>query len=99
MSATPPGWAEALLRVFLKPRDSDSVSGDLLEEYRDSIHPLRGQRKADAWYVTQVLAFVSRRACVWSAPQSRGSSTFHRRCPLEERCYDNHLTCHRRSQP
>jgi pheromone shutdown protein TraB len=67
MSATPPGWAEALLRVFLKPRDSDSVSGDLLEEYRDSIHPVRGQRKADVWYVTQVLAFVSRRACVWAA--------------------------------
>jgi hypothetical protein len=67
MNATPPRWAEALLRVFLKPGDFDSVSGDLLEEYRDSIHPVRGQRKADAWYVTQVLGFVSRGARVWAA--------------------------------
>src|ERR1700681_4082737 len=67
MSATPPGWAEALLRGFLKPGDFDSVSGDLLEEYRDSIHPVRGQRKADVWYVTQVLGFVSRGARVWAA--------------------------------
>jgi hypothetical protein len=66
MSATPPRWAEALLRVLLKPADFDSVSGDLLEEYRDSIHPVRGQRGADAWYVRQVLGFVSRSARVWA---------------------------------
>ena len=66
MTATPPSWVEALLRVFLKPADFDSVSGDLLEEYRDSIHPVRGQRGADAWYVRQVLGFVSRSARVWA---------------------------------
>jgi hypothetical protein len=33
----PPQWAERLLRLLLKPEDRDSVSGDLLEEYRDSI--------------------------------------------------------------
>jgi hypothetical protein len=48
-----------LLRVVLKPGDFDSVSGDLLEEYRESIRPARGQRRADLWYVTQVLGFVS----------------------------------------
>jgi hypothetical protein len=58
-SATPPGWAEMLLRVVLKPGDFDSVSGDLLEEYRESIFPARGQRRADLWYVTQVFGFVS----------------------------------------
>jgi hypothetical protein len=58
-SATPPEWAEELLRAVLKPRDFDSVSGDLLEEYRESIHPVRGQRRADRWYVLQVLGFVS----------------------------------------
>jgi hypothetical protein len=67
MRATPPSWAEALLRALLKPGDVDSVSGDLLEEYRESVHPARGQRKADVWYVTQVLGFVSRGARVWAA--------------------------------
>ena len=66
MTAAPPRWAEALLQMFLKPADVDSVSGDLLEEYRDSIHPLRGQREADAWYVLQVVGFVSRSAGVWA---------------------------------
>ena len=58
-SATPPGWADMLLRVVLKPGDFDTVSGDLLEEYRESIRPARGQRRADLWYVTQVFGFVS----------------------------------------
>ena len=58
-SATPPGWAETLLRVVLEPGDFDSVSGDLLEEYRESICPARGERRADVWYVTQVFGFVS----------------------------------------
>ncbi len=31
--AHPPGWAEALLRLVLAPRDVHTVSGDLLEEY------------------------------------------------------------------
>ncbi len=66
-SATPPGWAETLLRVVLGPGDLDSVSGDLLEEYRESILPARGQRRADLWYVTQVLGFVSPGACVGGA--------------------------------
>jgi len=34
-AAQPPRWAEATLRLLLKPEDRDSVSGDLLEEYRD----------------------------------------------------------------
>ena len=66
MTATPPSWAEALLRMFLRPADFDSVPGDLLEEYRDSIYPVRGQRGADTWYVMQVLGFVSRSARVWA---------------------------------
>jgi hypothetical protein len=66
MTGTPPDWAEALLRVFLTPADFDSVSGDLLEHYRDSIRPARGQSAADAWYVWQVLGFVWRRARIWA---------------------------------
>jgi hypothetical protein len=66
-SPTPPQWAEALLRLVLRPEDFDTVSGDLLEEYRDAVHPARGQYGADSWYVGQVLGFLSRRAWVWGA--------------------------------
>jgi hypothetical protein len=65
--ATPPKWAEALLRLFLRSDVFASVSGDLLEQYRDSIHPARGQRRADRWYVTQVLGFVWRAERLWAA--------------------------------
>ena len=63
----PPDWAEDLLRLLLKPADVDTVSGDLLEAYRDSIYPARGRRRADQWYVAQVLGFVSRSARTWAA--------------------------------
>jgi hypothetical protein len=66
MTPIPPRWAEALLRVFLRPGDVESVSGDLLEEYRDAIHPVRGQAAADAWYVMQVLGFVWRSVGLWA---------------------------------
>jgi hypothetical protein len=59
VTAYPPRWAEGLLRTLLKPGDFECVSGDLLEQYRDSIYPARGRRRADLWYATQVLAFVS----------------------------------------
>jgi hypothetical protein len=65
-SALPPGWAESLLRMLLLRDDRESVSGDLLEEYRESIVPTLG-RKADRWYVRQVASYVLRRAWVWGA--------------------------------
>ena len=67
MTPTPPEWADALLRAFLKRADVDSVSGDLLEEYRDTIHPLRGRAAADRWYVRQVFAFVAPGALLWAS--------------------------------
>jgi len=63
-NARPPQWAEALLRLLLKPKDRESVSGDLLEEYRDAIVPARG-RAADRWYVWQVGAFLLRSSWGW----------------------------------
>lgn len=66
MTPTPPRWAEALLRVFLKPAVVESVSGDLLEEYRETIHPGRGQSAADAWYAMEVLGFVVRSTRIWA---------------------------------
>lgn len=66
MKTTPPPWAEASLRLFLSPDAFASVSGDLLEQYRDSIHPTRGPRGADRWYMKQVLGFVWRGTGLWA---------------------------------
>ncbi len=66
MRTAPPDWADALLRLFVTPENVDNVSGDLLEEYRDSVLPGTGQRRADRWYVLQVLGFVWRSTRVWA---------------------------------
>jgi hypothetical protein len=63
--ATPPAWAETILRLVLSPSHFESVSGDLLEEYRDSIHPVRGQQRADRWYINEVFGFVVRSVWIW----------------------------------
>ena len=56
----PPRLATAVLSTFLPSRVFESVSGDLLEEYRASIYPSRGAWRADLWYVVQVLSFLPR---------------------------------------
>jgi hypothetical protein len=66
LAAAPPLWAEAALKLVLARKDRDSVSGDLLEAYRDSIVPARGQISADAWYVRQVAGFVWRATWLWA---------------------------------
>lgn len=43
-SVAPPPWAEAWLRSWLLTRDRETVSGDLLEEYRERIRPHRAPR-------------------------------------------------------
>lgn len=63
---TPPRWAEALLRIVLPRRDRETVSGDLLEEYREHVAPTRGVRAADRWYVRQVAGFVWRAQLGWA---------------------------------
>ena len=62
----PPQWAESLLRLLLTPADRDSVSGDLLEEYRQSIVPALGAG-ANRWYLRQVGRYVLRAIAPWSA--------------------------------
>ncbi len=66
-TVTPPQWAESFLRVLLAPQDRETVTGDLLEEYRESIHPGRGRRRADLWYVRQVAGFAWRGNRMWAA--------------------------------
>jgi len=67
--SNPPRWAERLLRVILKPADRDTVTGDLLEEYREVILPTRGPVRAGLWYLRQgasLLATASNPS-VWPA--------------------------------
>jgi len=54
----PPAWAEAVLRVLVAPRNRDTITGDLLEEYREVIVPARSRFGARTWYVRQVVGFV-----------------------------------------
>lgn len=57
---TPPRWSESLLRALLRDRDRDTISGDLLEEYRESAVPTLGERGARRWYRRQVAWLVWR---------------------------------------
>lgn len=50
----------ALLRL-LNPRDRETVSGDLLEEYREEQVPRLGRLRANLWYLAQLSSFVSTR--------------------------------------
>ena len=63
--AMPPRWAEFVLRLHLAPRYRQTVSGDL-QEYRERIHPERGQRRADLWYIGQVAGFTWRENRAWA---------------------------------
>ncbi len=50
----PPRWAESLLISLLRPRDQETIPGDLLEEYREDRLPPLGHARADFWYIRQV---------------------------------------------
>ena len=62
MKDGPPVWADTWLRLLLPVRDRDTVSGDLMEEYREAVRPARSRLAADAWYVGQVTRFAWRPA-------------------------------------
>lgn len=62
----PPQWAESLLQLFLSAADRDSISGDLLEEFRESIVPALGAG-ANRWYVRHVAWYVLRATAPWGA--------------------------------
>jgi hypothetical protein len=50
----PPEVAQLLLHALLPVDTRETVSGDLLEEYRDSRVPAAGELRADLWYWRQV---------------------------------------------
>jgi hypothetical protein len=59
-NSAPPAWADAWLRWLLPARDRETISGDLMEEYRVSVRPKRSRFAADVWYVGQVIRFAWR---------------------------------------
>ncbi len=63
----PPEWCDFLLWLFLKPEDRVSVTGDLLDEYRETIGAGRDRAAADRWYVRQMAGFLWRSTWAWAA--------------------------------
>jgi hypothetical protein len=49
-----------MLRSCLRPSDRESISGDLLEEYRAVRRPALGPLRANVWYIGQVLSMLWR---------------------------------------
>jgi len=62
----PPRLAEALVRNVVEPRHRESLPGDLLEEYRDTIVDSLGASAADRWYVARALGFLWRAVWPWA---------------------------------
>lgn len=56
--AVPPPWAEQLLRLVLPPVDRDTITGDLLEEYQETIRPMQRPAGARRWYLRQVASLI-----------------------------------------
>ena len=63
----PPQWAERMLRWMLSPANRDTITGDLLEEYREVVLPTRGVVGARRWYLRQAgsLMVASNSALQW----------------------------------
>ena len=93
----PPEAAELILRALLPADARECVSGDLLEEYRESRVPSAGELRADLWYWRQV-GGIWLRAYWWLvAPVVLVLEAA--RLPLEEeqRRLEAHLDCLLRS--
>ncbi|MBV8895796.1 MAG: hypothetical protein JO051_04740 [Acidobacteriaceae bacterium] len=56
----PPRWAEFVLEHILPEGDRQSVTGDLREEYAETMLPRNGRLKADLWYLRQLLSLSPR---------------------------------------
>jgi hypothetical protein len=54
-----PRWLERALIVCLSPRDRETVSGDLREEYLEDRLPRLGRFRADLWYLRQIAGIAT----------------------------------------
>ncbi len=59
---TPPFLLNALLLFLLSPRDRETVSGDLHEEFSEAKLPELGRFRARLWYMRQVISFLPAKA-------------------------------------
>jgi hypothetical protein len=55
---SPPRWLERILERCLPLRDRETISGDLLEEYREDQAPRLGTLRANVWYLRQTISFL-----------------------------------------
>jgi hypothetical protein len=55
--------------MLIRRDDVETVSGDLLEEYRETVRPALGGLRADVWYVAQVLSFIPPACWVFGGAQ------------------------------
>ena len=53
-----PRWADVALRLLLGPDAAETVGGDLLEEYRESVSARRWSLPADLWFGRQLVSFA-----------------------------------------
>ncbi len=58
-------WTTAVLSLLMPPDEAETVAGDLIEEYRDTVYPAVGKWRADLWLARQVAGFVWRVPLVW----------------------------------
>ena len=58
-------WTMAVLSLLMRPDEAETVAGDLVEEYRDTVYPAVGKWRADLWLAWQVAGFVWRVPLVW----------------------------------
>jgi putative ABC transport system permease protein len=79
MSATPPRFADALLRWSLGPEDGEVVSGDLEETFAADIAPRTGRLTGHLWYWRQVTSIVASRVC---APRIDRTAEPAKRTPM-----------------
>lgn len=62
----PPFWLECILLFLLPPRDRETVSGDLYEEFVGQKLLESGRFRASLWYMRQVFSFAPRKvAAAW----------------------------------
>jgi len=66
----PPAWADALVSLMVDADDRENVSGDLIEEYCESILPAVGSTRADIWYLRQTFGYVWDATALWGALQA-----------------------------
>ena len=58
-------WTLAVLSLLMPPDEAETVAGDLIEEYRDTVYPAVGAWRADFWLARQIAGFVWRVPLVW----------------------------------